>query len=226
MATTKTWANFQAQLALELKADAARLSPTDLDEFLKRAAELYGNDRPRVVVADAAATGAFDYAVPSDWDHDESILLTVEFPAGEQEPQIVPDDEWMVYRQATGTYRLRFLDSVPNSGTIRLAYTVPHALSPAANTLPDAVFMAVVYKAAELACESLAAQYAKTSEPTLNADVVNYRTKSQEFSDRAKDFLGRYEAEIQQDAAQGDVGEWDLAMAGGGRQLFHNPRWR
>ena len=226
MATTKTWPNFQAQLALELKADAARLSAADLDEFLKRAAEIFSTHRPRVVMADIPATSAFEYPVPSDWDVDESFAVRVEFPAGEQIPKFVPDDEWVIYRSATGTYKLRFPETLPNNGTIRLTYTIPYVLSSTVNTLPDTSFMAVIYKSAELACEGLAAQYARTSDPTISADVVNYRTKSQEFSNRAKDFLGRYEAEIQKDAARGDIGEWDLMMSGGRPQQFHNPKWR
>ena len=226
MATTKTWPDFQAQLTRELKADTARLSQTDLDEFLKRASEIFGNDRPRAVMADITATGVFDYPLPSDWDNDESVALRVEFPAGEQDPKIIPIDEWMVYRSATGAYKLRFLETSPNNGIIRLIYTIPHVLNPATNTLPDSAFMAAIYKAAQLACESLAAQYARTSDPTISADVVNYRTKSQEFSDRAKDFRNRYEAEIARNAAMGDIGEWDLTLAGGAPQLFHRPKWR
>lgn len=231
MAVTKTWPDFQSQLALELKADAARLSPADLDAFLQRGAEIFSAHRPRVVVADIPATGAFEYPLPGDWDADESVALQVEFPAGEQVPQIVPDDEWRVYRSAVGAYQLRFLESSPSGGAIRLTYAIPYVLKTApppngTNTVPDSSFMAVIYKAAQLACEGLAAQYAKTSDPTIAADVVNYRTKSQEFSDRAKDFLARYEAEIQKDAARGGIGEWDVLMAGGGRQLFHNPKWR
>jgi len=231
MATTKTWADFQAQLTLELKADAARLSGPDLDEFIKRGAELFSAHRPRVVVADLPATGAFDYPVPDDWDADESIPLKVEFPAGEQVPRFLPDDEWMLYRSATGICMLRFLETIPSLGTIRLTYTIPYVLKSTptpngTNTLPDSSFMAVIYKAAQLACEGLAAQYAKTSDPTIAADVVNYRTKSQEFSSRAKDFLTRYEEEIQKDAARGDIGEWDLMLTGGRPQLFHNPKWR
>jgi hypothetical protein len=132
----------------------------------------------------------------------------------------------MVYRSATGAYKLRFLETSPNNGIIRLIYTIPHVLNPTTNTLPDSAFMAAIYKAAQLACESLAAQYARTSDPTISADVVNYRTKSQEFSDRAKDFRNRYEAEIARNAAMGDIGEWDVLMTGGTRQLFHNPKWR
>lgn len=226
MATTKTWPDFQAQLTRELKADTARLSQTDLDEFLKRASEIFGNDRPRAVMADITATGVFDYPLPSDWDNDESVALRVEFPAGEQDPKIIPIDEWMVYRSATGAYKLRFLETSPNNGIIRLIYTIPHVLNPTTNTLPDSAFMAAIYKAAQLACESLAAQYARTSDPTISADVVNYRTKSQEFSDRAKDFRNRYEAEIARNAAMGDIGEWDLTLAGGAPQLFHRPKWR
>ncbi|MBI3320013.1 MAG: hypothetical protein HYZ89_05450 [Candidatus Omnitrophica bacterium] len=231
MATTKTWPDFQAQLTLELKADTARLTPTDLDEFLKRAGEIYSKDRPRVVVADIAATGAFEYSVPADWDNDESVAVQVEFPVGEQAPATIPDDEWMVYRSATGAYKLRFLETSPNGGTIRLTYTIPHVLKSTptpngTNTITDSAFMAVVYKGAQLACEGLAAQYARTSDPAINADIVNYRTKSQEFSDRAKEFLSRYEAQIGRDAAAGEIGEWDVTMVGGGRQLFHPPRWR
>ena len=201
MATTKTWPDFQAQLKLELKADAARLTDPELDQFLSRAGEIFAKDRPRVVVADIPASGTFEYAVPSDWDGDESVALQVEFPAGEQDPKVIPDDEWMVYRQATGTRKLRFLEASPSNGTIRLTYTIPHVLKATpipngTNTIPDSAFMAAIYKGAQLACESLAAQYARTSDPTIAADVVNYRTKSQEFSDRGNDFLARYEAQI------------------------------
>jgi len=231
MSTTKTWPDFQSQLALEIKADTARLSPADLDEFLKRAAEIFGTHRPRAVVADIPATGAFDYPVPGDWDADESMALRVEFPAGEQIPKIVPDDEWTIYRLATGVYMLRFLETIPSLGNIRVTYTIPYVLKSTpppngTNTLPDSSFMAIIYKAAQLACEGLAAQYAKTSDPTIAADVVNYRTKSQEFSARAKDFLDRYETEVRKDAARGDIGEWDLMMTGGRPQQFHNPKWR
>lgn len=226
MAVTKAWADFQAQLALELKADAARLSPADLDEFLKRAGEVYAKDRPRVVLADIAASGVFDYAVPSDWDADESTALRVEFPAGKQQPKFVPDDEWLIYREAGGARKLRFLAASPSGGTIRLTYTIPHVLSPTQNTIPDSAFMAVIYKAAQLACEGLAAQYAKTSDPAISADVVNYRSKPQEFADRAKAFGRMYAERIKPDEAAGVAGEWDLAMAGGGAQQFHKPSWR
>jgi hypothetical protein len=231
MATTKTWPDFQAQLKLELKTDAARLTDPELDQLLSRAGEIYAKDRPRAVVTDIPATSAFEYAVPSDWDGDDSFVLQVEHPAGEQDPSIIPDDEWMIYRQATGTYKLRFLETSPNNGAIRLTYTIPHVLKSTptpngTNTIPDSAFMAAIYKAAQLACESLAAQYAKTSDPTIAADVVNYRTKSQEFSDRAKDFLARYGETIKKDEAAGEIGEWDVLMAGGGRQMFHRPKWR
>lgn len=231
MAVTKTWPDFQSQLTRELKADAGRLSPADLDEFLKRAGEAHSKTRPRPVVADIPADGAFEYPLPADWDVDESVPLAVEFPAGEQDPKFLPEDEWMIYRSAVGAYKLRFLESSPSGGTIRLVYTIPHVLKETptpngTNTIPDSAFMAVIYKGAQLACEGLAAQYAKTSDPTISADVVNYRTKSQEFADRAKDFLARYEAEIARSAALGSLGEWDLMMAGGGSQIFHRPKWR
>ncbi len=226
MAVTKAWADFQAQLTLELKADAARLTAADLDEFLKRAAEIYAKDRPRTVLADIAATGAFEYAVPSDWDNDESVALQVEFPADKQDPKVIPEGEWTLYRSATGTYKLRFLETSPSSGTIRLVYTIPHVLNATTNTIPDSAFMAAIYKAAQLACEGLSAQYAKTSDPAINADVVNYRSKSQEFTDRAKEFERMYIERVKGDEAAGATGEWDLAMAGGGAQQFHKPKWR
>jgi len=226
MATTKTWIDYQSHLELELKQDSARLSETERDFLLSRAAELFSHDRPRITIADIPATGAFEYDVPADWDPDASVALQVEFPAGAQTPQILPDENWLIYQAATGTFTLRFLADSPGTGTIRLTYTIPHRLTEQTNTVPDAAFMAVIYKAAQLACEALAAQFAKTSDPTLAADVVNYRTKSQEYADRAKDFEAKYEKLIGKDAAVGVMGEWDLTLAGGSPQLFHKPRWR
>jgi len=122
--------------------------------------------------------------------------------------------------------KLRFLKASPNSGTIRLTYTIPYVLNEQSSTLPDSAFMAVIYKASQLGCESLAAQYAKTSDPTIAADVVNYRTKSQEFSSLAERFRERYEAEVGRNRADGTIGEWDMPLVTGGPQLFHKPSWR
>ena len=226
MATTKTWTDFQQQLDLELKADAARLSAADKDALILRAAELTSADRPRAMIADLPATGAFDYDVPADWDLDESQALQVEFPAGKQEPGILDEEEWTIYRPSASVAKLRFLQASPNSGTIRLTYTIPYVLNEQSSTLPDSAFMAVIYKASQLACESLSAQYAKTSDPTIAADVVNYRTKSQEFSSLAERFRERYEAEVGRNRADGTIGEWDMPLVTGGPQLFHKPSWR
>jgi hypothetical protein len=60
-------------------------------------------------------------------------------------------------------------------------------------TIVDVDFYAVCDLAVSIACSAIAQKYARTHEPIVNAAVVGYRTKAQEWDGRAKAYREAYE---------------------------------
>ena len=78
---------------------------------------------------------------------------------------------------------LRLLDETPEADEmVRVTITVPRTEA----TVAQGDLDAVASLAASYCCETLANLFAQTADPTIAADAVNYRSKSGEFSRRAK----------------------------------------
>jgi len=166
------------------------------------------------------------------WVEGFSVAKQVEYPAGEQVPNILDDNDWRIYRAAAGQ-KLRFLTGSPAVGeTILLTITVPHEVTASASTIPAADQDAVVNLAGALCCHALARKYAQTSEPTIAADAVNYGTKSGEYAKRGKELEGLYKAHIAPAAKDGGLaaasvsGDWDSNAGWGTDRLTHPRRLR
>jgi hypothetical protein len=86
---------------------------------------------------------------------------------------------------------LRLLVDVPESTeTARITWTQPHAND--ASTVFPQDEDAVVDLASAYCFEALAAIYAQTGDASIAADIVNYRTKGQEYLALAKAARKRY----------------------------------
>jgi len=98
--------------------------------------------------------------------------------------------------------------------------------------VPTQDFFALCYLGAGLCCQALAAKYAKASDSTIAADSTTHTTRTGEFSQRAKEFIGMYQAHmgIGQDQGPvqgaGDFVDWDTAPGwpAGRQYLFHRDR--
>jgi len=105
-------------------------------------------------------------------------------------PEYVLDSDLFLYRTPTGYSIALNFDSPGPEDTMRVLWTASHAAN--GSTIPGKDFYAVVDYASSLALESLAATYVQTGDPSIAADVVNYRSKSQEYLSLAKAIRKRY----------------------------------
>jgi len=88
---------------------------------------------------------------------------------------------------------IRFRTFVPASGKkARLLYIVPHTLNDTTNTIPDNDTEAVITLTAGLCFWALAAKFAQTTNPSIDADVIDYQRKSDTYAALAKEKFSQY----------------------------------
>src|SRR5579884_217934 len=210
----KNFTDFQNGVATRIQDAAAILAQADRDALITQAVQQrYSKDRPRVLVTDVAGNGSNLLALPTDseqagtpvgvFEDGFSQVRAIEFPIGELPPTYIEDPDWMMYRAPAGLKILLLLMIAQQSDTLRLTWTCRHSAGgpSSANpvistTVPDADFEAVCDLAAALCFEALAAFYAQTRDPSIGADAVNYRTKSQEYLSLAKPLRKRYDDHV------------------------------
>ncbi|HRR87635.1 MAG TPA: hypothetical protein P5316_21730 [Phycisphaerae bacterium] len=167
----------------KVKDDSGRL--TDDDDYspaVAAALAKYSKDRPGELVDDVNGAGTHDVDLPDGWVEGFSRVSSVEYPVGLVPEAYLPERDWRIYRGPDGPV-LRLLREVPSIGSpVRVTITVPRVEADIVSGDLDAVGCL----AASFCCETLANLFAQTSDPTIAADVVNYRTKSGEFAARGK----------------------------------------
>lgn len=167
--------------------DGADFLPA-IDGALQR----YSAHNPRVAVADLDGADSHDLDLPTDWVEDFSAIKAVEYPIGEIPEVYLDAADYRLYQSPTG-WALRLFDVAPATGeSVRLSYTLPRLEA----TVPQNDFDAVACLAAADCCERLANLYTQTGDPTIGADVVNYRSKGAEYASRAKRLRELYAAHI------------------------------
>jgi hypothetical protein len=224
--------DFDAKLVIVIQDQAAVLSANQRQAFILEAVSRYSQDRPRELAAEIAGDGGYDYDLPDDWEEGFSGGRQVEYPAGQQQPIILDDNDWMLYQAVAGK-KLRFLACTPLANeTILFTYTVRHQVTAQACTIPAADQDAVVNLAGALCCYALARKYAQTSEPSIAADSVNYGSKSGEYAKRGKELEGLYKVHIAPADQGGGVtaasvsGDWDVDAGWGTDRITHPRRLR
>jgi hypothetical protein len=213
--------------------DAVRLGGVDgpqLPALVKRAIlQRYTLDKPLDVVSDIAGNGTNYLSLPTApaggpavvFEPEWSILKSLEFPIGQQPPQMILDSDFRVYRTPAGYQILINFDTPQTTEFLRATWTARHL--PDGSTVPDADFYAVVDFAGSLAAEKLATFYVGTGDASIQADVVNYRSKSQEMLNVAKALRKRYFNHMGIDeTAVGGGDEQKPAIAIGNQYLEQN----
>lgn len=184
----------------KVKDDSGRL--TDADDYqpaIDGALERYSRHKPKVLVVDVLADLELGLPLPSAWVEEFSTVQQVEFPVGQQPPVFVDPADWYLYRAPQG-WRLYLVNEQPLFGTaVRLTITTLRN----AGDIPAGDQDAVTCLAAAACLETLASLFVQTSDPTIQADVVNYRTKSGEAAARAKRLRQLYHEHIGIDAEGG-----------------------
>ena len=222
-----TIADFEQRTLLLIKDAAGKLAAYDsaqslppnssIDAAIAQAAKHYSSDRPQRLAADIHGAGSFDLALPTGWNDGFSTVAQIEYPFSTTAPDnlTVDDDQFLIYRSPTGNV-LRLLSAVPQVGeTCRVHFTGLHSIPASGNTtIPDVDFDAVASLCGALALEQLAGLMIQTGDPTLSADVVDYKSKSQQYLAAAKALrtnydrlLGKLDNEVVAASAQQQLNE-------------------
>lgn len=166
--------------------------PADFDAAIAEALNRYSKHRPRLVVDDVPGQDGPDIALPVGWVTDFSAIDSIEFPIGNVPETFIDRTGWRFYKTPTDTF-IRFTEARPASDEeARITFTALHTEP----TLPPVDVEAVANLAASFCCGQLARHYGQTSDPTIQADSVNYRSKGDEYARRAKELEAQYKNHV------------------------------
>jgi hypothetical protein len=180
--------DYKRFVSTKVQADETEFDDADAEDTVLDAIVRYSQIRPRQLVYEYTGDGStYDLALPTGWVQDFSQIKKVEFPARKRNPQFMDFSDYEVIHKVAGYY-LRLLNSTPSASEYTMvSYTSPHTVSDSSTTVPSSDFYAICYMAAAIACVNLAAKFAATIDPEINADSVNSIDKSRiwlELSDR------------------------------------------
>lgn len=198
----------------------------DYDRNINAAISIYSKHRPQLKVVDIAGNGTNDYDLPTGWSDEFSVIRSIEYPVGNIPATILDPDDYEIY-QTPVAKKIRLKTVAPSaSESFRVRFTVPRTDT----TIPDSDIDALCNLASALCLEELANAYAQISDSTIAADSVNYRSKSQEFAQRAKRLMQLYKEHIgikEDDITPPAVAVIDLDLGyPGGRERLTHPRWQ
>jgi len=191
--------DYLARLETALQDSAEELQPDDKYRLLSQAVLIFSKDRPLTKIKETTGNGsAYDFALPTDWVEGFSYIVgQIEYPADSyQTPAYLESSDWKLYKKlvsnVTTTY-LRMLTFTPASGNVlRYEYALPHTIDETTNTVLNSDMEAVVNLAAALCFWALAAKFAQTTSPSIEADVIDYQRKSDIYQLLAKEKMAIY----------------------------------
>ncbi|SBW12002.1 conserved hypothetical protein [uncultured Alphaproteobacteria bacterium] len=158
------------------------LTAEDRDQAIALAVTRYAADRPRTLVVDVAAGGAF-LALPAGWVEGVSSISGIECPPDAVPPR--PIDGWCVEQGLDGR-RIRLPYSPAADATVRIAFTAPHVVDETTDTIPAVDREAVANWAAALLLDALSNRFAGDRTPTIASDSVDHASKTRDFAARAR----------------------------------------
>jgi hypothetical protein len=201
------------------------------DTAIAHAVLRYSADAPRRAVADVDVDEDGNLPAPAGFTS-ASKLLRVEYPVGNRPPSYVPAGEIEIYETPDA---LMLVPSVefPAGATMRLTYTAAHTLDDSDDTtIPGEHVHAVAALAAADLCGQLAANYSNEAAPTIGADTVDHKGKSDRWRARKRELDAEYVRVVgskpndRTKAASVDVAVTRADSLGRPR-LFHPPTsWR
>lgn len=236
--------DYLSRLETALQDTAEKLQPDDKMRILSQAVVIFSKDKPLTKIHELTGDGvAYDFAMPSDWVDGVSFVVgEIEYPADDyQEPSYLEKIDWMFFRKLAGTPSvtttyLRFKSFTPLNGKkARFEYALPHTLNESDNTINDCDIEAVVTLTAALCFWALAAKFAQTTDPSIEADVIDYQRKSDIYSQLAKEKISVYNSlmglgEESKGGASASAGvaikDLDLAYTWSEDMLTHPMRFR
>lgn len=174
----------------KVKDVSAKLNnPADFNSAIGEALNRYSKHRPQILVTDVTGTATNDLTLPTLWQPGFSGVQAVEYPVNQVPEKIIDQRDYKLYQSPTGP-KLRMLTAKPTLlESVRITFTTLHINE---TTILASDLEAVANLAASVCCRQLAALFGNTADPTIQADSVNYRTKSGEYTALANKLEAQY----------------------------------
>lgn len=229
------YADYVERIKTYLRVDVSDLPQLDMDECITAAVDEHSDNRPYVQYqkADGDASDPPDYDLPSAFIWDWSKVLELEYPTGNNPRSILDPEDWEIWYDGANTkYQLRFLSYAPTAAEdYQLKYTSRHTLSQDTDTIATQDFNAVCLLSTSYCYRSLAAKFTQTQDSTMTQDVINYRSKGEEYTTLANKFRSLYYDAIgKSDKPLPDVSiatkDWDSEFANQVDYLTHTKDYR
>lgn len=218
--------DFQNLVEDFVRDDSGKVSTTQRDVAISLAVLTYSQDRPKSKVQDVVSIAPKLLPLPAAWVDDFSTLLEIEMPIGEIPATLLTAEDYQLYLTPTG---LQIQSATIQLGDhARLAFTVPHELSGAVDSIPLIHREYVCCYAAANLLDQLAVLYSGDSDSTIQADSVSHQTKAGEYASRAKALRKRYQDALGVDPKRASAASGTASMTAknsvGGEYFFHNRR--
>lgn len=222
-------ADFQ-QLCNDLVRDKDGVIALDeRDRQITNAVLRYSEDKPRPVVVDLVGEGSQQLTLPMGWQMGFSQLQQLEHPLDRYPRSFIDMSLVALYQTPTGIV-IDLPVNLSAADTARLTYTQRHLVEAVEDTVPIEHRHAVCCLAAAVLCGQLANHYATDSEPTIQADAMDHRRKSDVYRARERELRQQYFKALgldeQRGGAAGTVVNLQSNDSRGGDRLFHQRRYR
>lgn len=222
-------ADFQTQIDDLVRDKDQVIAVAQRDSALATAVLRYSDDRPNAVVADAIGDDSQQLALPAGWESGFSQLQRVEYPL-DMNPRAFVDMAHVALYQTPADLVIELPVVVGAAESARLTYTQRHVVDVANDTVPVSDRFAVCCWAASILCGQLANYYASDSEPTIQADSVDHRRKSDVYRARERELAAHYFKSLgideKRSGAAGVVVNLQGTDSRGNDRLFHKRRYR
>ena len=195
--------DYLAEIESMVKDGADKLAD-DWDAILSKAITDWGRDVPLVVKKNIQGNGTAYYTLSTIllglWKCGYSRISRIEYPVGQNPPEYLVDDEWDIYddgsAQDGSNLRLMLICDAPGtSDYFNIEFSVePIVISPNSQNFPDTNFnfSCITTLAASYACDRLAAAYAQSTDASISADVVDYKSRSDKYTSLSREYRKRY----------------------------------
>ena len=226
------WLLLVRQKLQDTRLEAQRITDADLVRAISEAVNVYSKARPRERIAALIGDGSsYQFSLPSDFHEGFSAVTQVEHPTAEQIPSYLDDAAYTVRRLPTGALVLQFYGlTLPTAEEAWISYRARHIVFGGDDTVPLIDREAVAGLATAFLFRELSAYYAQTTDSTINADAVSYRTKSQEYLTLATALEDAYRRHVGIDGhntvAASVSADLDVFLIGGYDRFYHSARWR
>lgn len=183
----------------KIRDTAGKLTDPEMVRAIGEAVNVYSKIRPREAVSLITGDGSkYMFDLPQDYEDGFSTMTGIEYPIGKVDPEYLDEMDWEVRRQpnngsVAGIVKLHiFAPKIAATKNAYIYYRARHVVMGGDDTIPLVDREAVCGLAAAFSARELAAYYSQSSESTIAADAVSYRTKGQEYVALAKELEAAY----------------------------------